>query len=66
MLGLNKKIGGLMLCAGLLLAGGAAQSADIYPSKPVHILAPTPRAVRWTCSRARWARRWPRPGASSP
>ncbi|RZN10307.1 ABC transporter substrate-binding protein, partial [Bradyrhizobium genosp. SA-3] len=37
MLGLNK-IGGLMLGAGLLLAGGAAQAADNYPSKPVHIL----------------------------
>src|SRR4051794_37645524 len=40
MLGLNKKIGGLMLGAGLLLGGGAAQGADSYPSKPVHILVP--------------------------
>ncbi|MGY4455066.1 tripartite-type tricarboxylate transporter receptor subunit TctC [Bradyrhizobium sp. i1.3.1] len=39
MLGLNKTIGGLMLGAGLLL-GGAAQAADNYPSKPVHILVP--------------------------
>src|SRR5437870_1138620 len=39
MLGLNKKIGGLMLGAGLLLAGGAART-DNYPSKPVHILVP--------------------------
>ncbi|MET4317096.1 tripartite-type tricarboxylate transporter receptor subunit TctC [Bradyrhizobium sp. RT5a] len=38
--GLNKKIGGLMLGAGLLLGGGAAQAADSYPSKPVHILVP--------------------------
>ena len=40
MLGLNKTIGGWMLCAGLLLAGSAAQAADNYPSKPVHILVP--------------------------
>jgi|GEM_PF-3017458 len=40
MLRLNKKIGGLMLGAGLLLAGGAAQAAESYPSKPVHILVP--------------------------
>ncbi|MFK4576367.1 tripartite-type tricarboxylate transporter receptor subunit TctC [Bradyrhizobium ottawaense] len=40
MLGLNKTIGGLMLGAGLLLAGSAAQAADNYPSKPVHILVP--------------------------
>ena len=40
MLGLNKKIGSLMLGAGLLLEGGAAQAADNYPSKPVHILVP--------------------------
>ena len=39
MLGSNKKIGGLLLGAGLLLAGGTAQ-ADNYPSKPVHILVP--------------------------
>ncbi|MEY9465115.1 hypothetical protein ABH973_005528 [Bradyrhizobium ottawaense] len=32
MLGLNKTIGGLMLGAGLLLAGSAAQAADNYPS----------------------------------
>ena len=40
MLGLNKKVGALMLGAGLLLAGGFAQAADNYPSKPVHILVP--------------------------
>jgi tripartite-type tricarboxylate transporter receptor subunit TctC len=40
MLGLNTKIGALMLGAGLLLAGGFAQAADNYPSKPVHILVP--------------------------
>lgn len=40
MLGLNTKTGGLMLAAGLLLAGGAAQATDNYPSKPVHILVP--------------------------
>lgn len=40
MLGLNKKIGGLLLGAGLLLAGGVAPAADNYPSKPVHILVP--------------------------
>lgn len=40
MLGLNTKIGALMLGAGLLLAGGVAQAADNYPSKPVHILVP--------------------------
>ncbi|TYL87546.1 tripartite tricarboxylate transporter substrate binding protein [Bradyrhizobium cytisi] len=40
MLGLNKKVGAVMLGAGLLLAGGFAQAADNYPSKPVHILVP--------------------------
>lgn len=40
MLGLNKTIRGLMLGASLLLAGAAAQAADNYPSKPVHILVP--------------------------
>lgn len=40
MLGLNTKIGALMLGAGLLLAGSFAQAADNYPSKPVHILVP--------------------------
>jgi len=40
MLGLNTKIGRLMLGAGLLLAGGAARAADSYPGKPVHILVP--------------------------
>ncbi len=40
MLGLNKKIGSLMLGAGLLLGGGGAEAADNYPSKPVHILVP--------------------------
>lgn len=40
MLGLNTKIGVLMLSAGLLLAGSGAQAADNYPSKPVHILVP--------------------------
>lgn len=39
MLGFNKTISGLMVGAGLLLAGTAAQ-ADKYPSKPVHILVP--------------------------
>src|SRR3954466_5056837 len=40
MLGLNTTIGAFMLGAGLLLAGAAAQGADNYPSKPVHILVP--------------------------
>ncbi len=40
MLGLDKKIGALMLGAGLLLTGHVAQAADTYPSKPVHILVP--------------------------
>lgn len=39
MLGLKKAIGRLMLGAGLLL-GSAAQAAENYPSKPVHILVP--------------------------
>lgn len=38
-MGLNRKIGGLVLSAVLLL-GGVAQAADNYPSKPVHILVP--------------------------
>lgn len=40
MLGLNTKIGALMLGASLLLAGSGAHAADNYPSKPVHILVP--------------------------
>ncbi|MGY8661106.1 tripartite tricarboxylate transporter substrate binding protein [Bradyrhizobium sp. UFLA05-109] len=39
MLGLNKKIGRLLLGTGLLLAASGAQ-ADNFPSKPVHILVP--------------------------
>ncbi len=40
MLGFHKRIGHLLLGVGLLLASGSAQ-ADNFPSKPVHILAPS-------------------------
>jgi tripartite-type tricarboxylate transporter receptor subunit TctC len=64
MLGLIKKLGGLVAVAALSLAAGAAR-AENFPTKPVHILVPYAAGGAVDVLARTLARPWPRPGVSN-